>query len=366
MISLHEVLQKVFGFCNGVDYDFRISEWTFYIHRWNGIITIQSSEDPKNLAGANAASVHIEEASLQPFAVYGAAKERCRHPDAKHPCVTISSTPDGLGWLFDLIEGDKKPAEIFDVRAKTSDNFYLPANYIADLIEMYGDGPLLEAYLNGQFVNISGGSAYHGYASTRNNWINPDPDKAKEPYQPDPTLPISIGFDFNWTPNTAILFQEVAGKIIVFREYFLINTSTENKCKRIIEDYPGFYFEIYMDATGKNRTARVAGTSDLVIVGNTFLANNVSHRILVDSKNPKRIDRLNSVNAKLANGSILICKSCKHLLEDLRKIGHDEFINESIKDTMLGHISDSLGYPIFYKWPIRSTSKSKARSRFTI
>jgi hypothetical protein len=173
--------------------------------------------------------------------------------------------------------------------------------------------------------------------------------------------------DFNWSPNTAIIAQEVpdwvstAGgtperKLVVFDEVFAMNCSTERKCEMITEKYGDkFRYEIYIDAAGKADNARTVGVSDLNLVRNAF--NGFAHRVYYPGANPKRKDRLNAVNGRLCNAKgerfILISRACKHLMGDLRKVQREEYLVGRFKDKMISHIGDALGYLVHYRYPVR-------------
>jgi hypothetical protein len=214
--------------------------------------------------------------------------------------------------------------------------------------------------LNGEFVNLSGSNAFYGFT---------DANTFDEEYIPDPTLPLLVGFDFNYDPQVAVIAQEVPDwidkegdeprkRLIVFDELWLHNCDTDMKCEQITEKYgDSFTYHIYPDSTFKNRTAHGVGKSDLILVRNSFKEYN--HRLFYHSVNPRRSDSLNDVNSKICNSEkerfILIHKKCKHIIEDLRKILREEYLNGNYKDSERGHILDALRYIVSFKYPIRRT-----------
>lgn len=73
--------------------------------------------------------------------------------------VGAFSTPEGFRFCYR--RWDKEKIEGYDlVRAKTADNTFLPPEYIDNLRASYPPH-LIEAYLNGEFVNLNGGAVYH-------------------------------------------------------------------------------------------------------------------------------------------------------------------------------------------------------------
>lgn len=358
--SIFDVLQDNFvpPMIEGKDFTYNKSDHNFIFHHpdWTGEILCRSADNPKALKGSNVGSVVLDEPGIMSEDAYDQALARCRHPKAKYPQISLVGTGEGLNWYYEVCEGGKKPKDITVIHARTQDNPYNAPGYAESLLEKY-DAQLVKAYLNGQFVNMKAGSAYHQFTDS-NIW--------EGEYIPDPTYPLLIGFDYNWTPNVAVLGQliSVGGKekLLIFDEMFLTNASTEAKCERILEKYPGFGYKIYGDASANNRASHGVGKSDLDIVRNSFTGSDM--RMFIDAANPKRIDRLNAVNAKLCNSLgyrfVQITKNCKNLIADFRKCGMEEFLNDSFKDKSLGHISDAIGYLIHYKWPIRSKGLGKA------
>jgi hypothetical protein len=360
--AIFEVLEDYLGMKEGKRGDFTYNrvDHMFRIRAWGGQLVILSAENSNK--GPNLGSCGLDEPGLQPFSSLKQAIARVRHPKATRPCIYLTGTPEDIEWFPDFVEGAIKPEGLHDIRAKTRDNIFLPEQYFKNLEASYSAEELL-AYMDGQFVDLSGARAYHAF--TNKNLIRPDE------FDPDPDLPLILGFDYNWYPNTAIVAQEVpdwvheGGRIgpafIVFDEFW-IRGSTEEKCRQTLEKYGAKYkYRIYQDATGDKNTS--VAVSDLNQVRNAF--REVDHKVIYRPANPRRLDRMNAVNGRFCNGNgerfIYISTNCPHLIADMRKSRRDEYLSGKYTEDERGHAGDCLGYPIEYRYPIRRDTKHSNR-----
>lgn len=366
--AIYEILENFFDpfLLEGTHFKFH-ETYKYFQFKGGGRIQLASGDQPSTLKGSNIGSAVMDEPGLMDYKVFQQVLARIRDPRMKGKNqLALCGTPEDLNWLYDLCIGEKgaKLRDDFNlIRARTTDNPNLPSDYVQTLESQY-DPQLVQAYINGEFVNLTGSLAY--YAFSNDNILN-------EPFEYNKDLPIIIAMDFNYNPNVCLMAQEVIrdgkSKIIVFDE-FSANCQTEQKCEAIIDKYgKDQTYELYADAASNNRSAHGVGISDLAILRNCFSGLNVSYRI--PTHNPKRRDRLNAVNGKLLNSykerGILISPSCKSLINDFRRITMDEFILGRFSDSSLGHISDALGYYINYKYPVRDRMAGQpAVSRFSL
>lgn len=355
--ALFEVLEDWMGLQEGKHFGYNRTDHLFAFWLWDGKLVVLSGEEPKRLKGPNLGSFGLDEPGLMSHAVFKQARARVRHPKARFPEIYLTGTPEDLNWYADLVEGDLRPSSFTDIRAHTRDNFFLSEEFFRNLEESYSEQEIA-AYMAGQFVNLNTSQAYHAYSTS--NLID-----LAEFGEPDKELPLLLGFDYNWNPNTAVVAQEVpdwkespdampAPKIIVFDEFFLPGCSTERKCEIILDKYGhDFRYRIYQDASGGSNKS--VGVSDVNQVRNSFKS--TDHKILNRAANPRRIDRLNAVNGRLCNSKqerfIYITKNCKHLVDDFRKSTRPEYLAGKYKDAARGHLGDCLGYMVEYRYPIR-------------
>lgn len=330
----------------------------FHIKPWNGIIYVGSADRPASLKGPNVGDLWIDEPGLCKIEGYQNAIARVRHPKAKVLQTGLTGTPEGLNWFYELCE--KKPPKDFElIRGKTTDNTYLPQSYIDNLYDQY-DAILVEAYINGMFVNMAGMSAYHTFRDNLDGNLT-------NKYEIDFRRPVYIGMDFNYDPMCSVLGQELIVEdcliFVVFKEFYFRNCDTDAACEQIIDwcqqQYKGdIKYRVYPDPSYKGRASHGMGKTDKYLMDKAFAGKN--YQALAPSQAPKRKDRLNTVNRLFCNANgirrLFITEGCTHLRRDLTHITKEEFLNNNIKDDKLGHISDGLGYLISYRYPIRAKS----------
>ena len=354
--AMHEILQDQYGLVSGKDYRFNKTDHEFFIHKWNGQIWIGAGERPDSLNGPNLGSFGIDEPGQQKKDVYTKMLARLRHPKARHLQYWLTGTPEGLNWFYDVCEGDNIPKDFELIRGKTTDNTHLPQSFIDDLYDQY-DELLVDAYINGRFVNMTSGAAYHEYDEELNSIGSFDPDKSK---------PLLIGQDFNYDPMCTIVAQEcrVNGKIcvVVFDELFLHGADTDAAFEQLISKFgKDWRYEVYPDPACYSQTGHGAGKSDIDLIRNTFKRFEIhpgdGYWVNPAKKHPLRKDRLNSVNGLLCNSKkerrLLFTKNVKNIKNDMKKNTKEEFLNGKFKDPMQGHIGDALGYMVQKRYPIR-------------
>jgi hypothetical protein len=221
------------------------------------------------------------------------------------------------------------------VQASTYDNEKnLPADYIPSLKEIY-PSELIEAYINGQFVNLTSGTVFKNYDRVRCN----SNESIRE------GEPLFIGQDFNvQRMATAIFVQRpdgyhaVAELKDVFDTPALISILKERfKDHRII---------IYPDATGKNRETVDASKSDISLLTQAGFA------VRVNSRNPAPKDRILSTNKVFESGKIKVnAKACPTIARCLEQQAYDDN-GEPDKTTGFDHMNEAFSYFVAYEFPI--------------
>lgn len=259
---------------------------------------------------------------------------RNRHPNAKKLEGWCTTTPFGFNWLFDYFKGDKTNDEFAMFKSKSSDNKFLPAGYVESLKESYDEKIYAQEVL-GEFMNVSMGRIYYGF--DRNKHVKP------VSYKKD--TPIYIGMDFNINPMTAVILQTYDDHTYVIDEFYIMTSNTHEMGGAIAERY-GRGHSIIPDSTGKALKTASAGLSDHQILQQKGFK-------ILGSHNPFRVDRYNCVNNTFEKGKITIDPKCKKLIKDLEQVSYKE--GSSLPDTSqkdLTHISDALGYALYWKYPI--------------
>jgi hypothetical protein len=176
----------------------------------------------------------------------------------------------------------------------------------------------------------------------------------------DPRKPIWVGQDFNVDPMCSVIIQpQESGELWVVDEVHMNNSSTqelsEELDRRFFKPQVKRLVEIYPDASGGNRSSS-RGESDLKILRDSGF-----NRIYNRKKNPDVIDRINAVNRMLrdANGQVKlrINRKCSKLIDSLEQTLYEEGSRKVDKKSGKEHMTDALGYPIEYRFPVKRVGK---------
>ena len=324
--TLEETLEQL-----GFSFKYRASEMKYTIKWKNGYsnIILRSAENYRRWAGLNLAGFGIDEAALL--------------KDDKAWKMGLSRLRDGNN-LTELVQG------------KTTDNKYLPQDFIDSLYENY-DNKLISSYIDGNFVNLQYGTCYYAF----------DRDKNVKQVSYNSSLPIRIAMDFNVDPISCVLFQIHRNKprIQVFDEMQLSHSGgqdlmTERLAKLIKEKYPyenpnllrpnkvvdttGHYI-CYPDPAGKNRHTSAMMSDHDILRQNGF-------GLRVKKKAPSIIDSVNAVNK--AMDLTIIDPKCKEFIKDLEQVVLKEGTREIDKsNSSLTHLTDAFRYSIDYEFPVK-------------
>lgn len=115
-------------------------------------ILFRSGDQPERIVGINAGWAVLDEPAIQSEEVPKTLLSRLRDPRAKCYQLALTGTPEGFNWFYEWCH---KP-ETHLIRAKTTDNPFLPASYVNELKKKYTDQEVA-AYINGEFVRFEGG-----------------------------------------------------------------------------------------------------------------------------------------------------------------------------------------------------------------
>jgi hypothetical protein len=143
--------------------------------------------------------------------------------EAEYGSVAITTTPEGHRYTYTLYKEKNRDNPNFKlIKAKTTENKFLPPDYIQNLYEQY-DSLMVQRYINGEFVSINGLQAYYAFQPRHISGIAKD----------DPKKPIWVGIDFNVNPMTAVLMQpQEDGSVYIFDEFFSRTQTHTSSLKR--------------------------------------------------------------------------------------------------------------------------------------
>lgn len=326
-----------------------------------GRVLLKSADDPAKLVGFNVAHVLIDEIDTLPkdkaqeVFLKASARARVPLPNGRVNSIYVASTPEGRRFLYHAFVKNK-PDNYKLIQASARLNTYLDESYFENIINMAPNPQIAKAYIDGEFVNMAVGSVYTAY----------DQDKCHTDaiYREGEELHISI--DFNVLNMNACVFSKRGqlnnesspynGRPIL---HCINHLSEINDTPELIEVIKNKFHRspiyCYPDASGKNTSSKGATTSDLSIL------RAAGFHVLSKNKNPRILERVQSVNAGLKSGLVKVNKdTCPGLVDALESQTYNErtelpekTIGSSIDDT-----NDSFGYGIFYMYPLkRNTMK---------
>lgn len=266
--------------------------------------------------------------------------------------ASFATTPEGYNWVYEFfvrqIRDKPDLAKYYElIKAKTTDNAKnLPADYIDKLYETY-PANLVEAYVNGEFVNLTSGTIYSMFDRSR-NCTDIEENGEEE---------LHIGMDFNVDQMAAVVHVKRGDKAYAIDEFFGAN-DTPDIIKQIKNKYPSRSIIVYPDASGSNRTTKNAGTSDIKLL------KQAGFRVIVNKKNPGVRDRINAVNSAFFNAKeevryFVNVNKCPFYTECLEQQTYDK--GEPDKKGGKDHMNDAGGYFVVKVFP---AEKPRTKTRF--
>jgi hypothetical protein len=340
----------------------------FYSGRvYRGTTICRSMEKPESIVGFKIARGDIDELdTLQVRKAEHAFRKiiaRLRFKFDGLNGIDVATTPEGFRFTYEqwvkAVRDKPVLADMYGmVQASTYDNeLNLPADYIPSLLATYPP-QLIEAYLNGQFVNLLSGTVYHQFSRTDNVCA----DMLHEGEA------LHVGMDFNVGKMAAIghvirdamprAVDEITGgydtpdMIRQIKErYWRHDGNTYHKTREIT---------IYPDASGGSRKSVNASETDIKLL------RDAGFRVSAPDANPPVKDRINSMNAMFCNAlgqrryrvNLQTCPTyADHLQQQVwadngepdKKSGHD-------------HTNDAGGYFIHRMFPLIKPTVSRTVS----
>lgn len=312
-----------------------------------GRIIMRSMDNPDTIIGYEVGYSLIDEADVLPIShmnevfIKVVARLSIPLPDGAPNCLDFVSTPEGFKFLYDFFI--KKPHERKKlIRAKTKNNPFISKSYI-ETLEMSYTEQQLEAYLNGEFVNLTSGSVYHKFSRLKNHTNK----------EIKPTDVLHIGLDFNVTKMSAVIHIIENEKLFAVDE--IVNAyDTVQMAELINFKYPNHQIVIYPDASGGSRKTSSSDTDIQILKKYKF-------KVIVDSSNPAVKDRITTMNIAFENSKLEISyfvntSNCPTYTEALEQLIYKNGFPD--KTSGHDHVTDGGGYCCWHKFKIikRSTT----------
>jgi len=259
------------------------------------------------------------------------SRNRQNKQDAQNTAA-VATTPEGFRFVYETWEAKSLPGyEI--IRAPTYSNPHLPEDYIESLKDIY-PAHLLNAYIEGQFVNLTSGTIYIGFDRVKNNTTETQ----------EPGEPLFVGMDFNVGNMSAVVHIKRNGKPIAIDEISKAY-DTPDMCGVLKSRFPGHAIQVYPDSTGGSRKSNDAATTDIKVLRDAGFS------VYARSKNPPVRDRINAMNAAFGNGYLVNVDRCPNYTRCLEQQAYNKN-GDPDKTQGLDHLPDGGGYFIHYEYPV--------------
>tara|TARA_R110002020_G_scaffold62613_1_gene167341 strand:+ start:11384 stop:12631 length:1248 start_codon:yes stop_codon:yes gene_type:complete len=327
---------------NGIDFDLNRSK---SVMRTNmGRIIFRNMENPDRIVGYEVGHSIVDE--LDTLAVDKARnawnkiiarnRQKCLTVSGRQVknTVGVATTPEGFRFVYERWR--RNPVEGYEmVQAKTMENAAnLPPDYIKNLQSSYTPA-LLQAYLEGQFVNLTSGSVYPYFDRNLH-------DTAE---QIRPREPLHIGMDFNVGNMAATVGVERRPCFMILEELMQIE-DTPAMIASIEEQYKskGHPIYIYPDASGSSRKTVNASKTDIKLL------QAAGFTVLAKKSNPMVKDRIQAVNLMLEAETLRVnTQQCPMTTEALEMQAYNKQ-GEPDKQGGFDHPNDALGYSVVHKF----------------
>jgi len=323
-------------------------------HKWNkseniiyssyprfGDFVLRTMDNPARIVGYETYRSHVDE--LDTLKTENArhawnqiiARNRQKPEGIKAPFNRVSAytTPEGFKFTYDRWK--RNPTENYEIfQAATYSNPFLPSDYVDNLRASY-PAELIDAYIEGQFVNLTSGTVYSSYDRTA----------CRSSEEIKQSEPLHIGQDFNVNNMASVIVVRRGDEWHAVAELKGIR-DTPRLIETLKEKYAGHHITIYPDASGGSTKTVDASTSDLQLLRNAKFS------IRAPAANPRVKDRIISMNAALEKGTLLVNDAaCPDLAEALEQQSYDKN-GEPDKSSGHDHPNDALGYLVNQRLPV--------------
>lgn len=264
------------------------------------------------------------------------SRNRQAKPDGSPNTIGVTTTPEGFKFVHEAWKSNPRNGHVI-IQAPTYSNPHLPEGYIDNMRDQY-DPQLLEAYVEGHFVNLTSGTVYRTFDRVLNDCKDVEQDGEK----------LFVGMDFNVQNMAAIVNVKRDGKPRAVNEFTGV-FDTPAMIRLLKERYPRNKIVVYPDASGGNRKTVDASTNDLALLRQAgFL-------MVVNPANPSIKDRVTACTTAFcnANGDRIYkvnVDRCPELTKCLEQQAYDKH-GQPTKDGF-DHAVDAMGYFIVKDYPI--------------
>lgn len=323
-----------------------------------GTIKCRSMEDPASIVGFKIGKALVDEIDVMPMEKASVAwrkilaRMRVKR-DGLLNGIDVTTTPEGFRFIYTRfvkqVRDNKSLKNLYGIiQASTYDNAAnLPADYISSLLQSYPP-QLIDAYINGKFVNLQTGTVYVAYDRKLNGCDDVLADGEV----------IFVGMDFNVGKMAAVIHVKRNGLPRAVDE-IVGGYDTPDMIRRLKERfwrYDGRTYQqtrqirIYPDASGDSRKSVNASATDLALLKQAGFI------VCAPAANPPVKDRVNSMNAMFLNAAgerryLVNASTCPTYADALEQQAWAAS-GEPDKTTGHDHPVDAAGYFIHKDYPL--------------
>ena len=314
-----------------------------------GQILCRSMEDPGSIVGFKIGHALADEIdTMAPAKAADAWRKiiaRMRfNLDGLRNGIDVVTTPEGYRFVYQqFVRQVRERPDLGTlyglVKASTYENeVNLPSDYIPSLLASYPPN-LIQAYINGEFVNLATGTIYTSYHREKNRCM--DTVQAGEP--------LFVGVDFNVGKMAAVVHVKRNGQPRAVAEE-VNRYDTPDMIRALQARFQGHQIRVYPDASGGSRKTVNASETDLALLRKAGFI------VCAPPANPPVKDRINAMNGMFcaANGerhylvNDAMCPTYADCLEQQPWTAG----GEPDKSTGHDHANDAAGYFIHHDYPI--------------
>lgn len=347
----------------GVEFNFVKSEAKLVFENGSEIL-FRHLEESDKLKSLNLGFVEIEEMSDVPYATFKMLLGRLRQekrPEWKNFRYRLfgHTNPEASrGWIYENFVREPKK-NYRRILAPTTENKFLPAEYIETMRESYNED-YFKMYVLGEDIDFCQGLVTKHF----------NRDLQVKDLKFNPKFPIHVTCDFNVDPMCWYICQHYDNNVYVLKEIVNSNTTTALSTKilaDVLTNHKECDIIINGDSSGNSNTTKGA---DYIIMRNELKRlgfNRVDIRVL--PKNPGIPYRINCWNNMMYGADkkphIFIHPSCKYLLYNIenlemepgtsrpKKISTGKLKSDDFAKYLV-HPIDAVSYLICLYYPIKS------------
>lgn len=331
---------------------------------------ILSDADP--LRGVEFSWYWLDESRDTPQMTHDVILSRMRESDIVKGLIT--TTTNGEDWTYQRFVIGNDGSDLYgSMHIPTSESLrygIITQNFYNSLRKSYS--PLMAMQeLDALHVNTRGGRAYYAAGDHNRRTRAPWGD-----YHPNPQRPLIVGCDFNFNPAPCCWVVGQTGPdqhsdhVHWFGEIAHVEYGTREMVQALVGQYPGFFYQIYGDASGMRGTTSNAGDHDYMQMADELNRYGCLYSIDVNQNNPLVKNRIENMNSKFKNaiGEVTMTYDparCPLFDGDVKIVGWKKLTAslsnqgrlDNNGDVQRTHATDAAGYAIWKLFPPNGSAR---------